>query len=253
MKKLLILMLILVVGVVGATVGTIGPFKQGVSANLIQTCNDCTFNNVTTILLGDKTLLVLNVPMQIDSSGTFYNYTLNSTYTSSFGTYEVCGVGDDSNGANWCYDFDVTANGLAQSTPQGLGSAAYLFLMIILMFVFGFMGFKLAKSQNLWIFGIFFMFLSVIFLVYNTWLGYEYHRLFTGLPDSSIPMTIFYIFMLVLVLGFLVSLTLLFLRWKEVFKYVKREIRRKESSKEEEDWDFDDQAGVQWGHGGALK
>jgi hypothetical protein len=240
----LFFILIVSMGGVSAEQGTLGCFKQDYPANLIQTCDDCGFNNITTILLGDKTLIVINEPMQKDSSGKFYNYTLNSTY--SLGTYQINGVGNDSSGSNWNFDIQVTPNGLCQSTSQGIGSMIYLVLMVILMFVFGFLGFRLAKTQNLWIFGIFFMFLSLLFLVYNTWLGYEYHRLFTGLQDSSIPETIFYIFLMLLVLGFLISLALLFLRWKEVFRYIKREIKRKESSKEEEDWDMDEWMGEDW-------
>lgn len=144
--------------------------------------------------------------------------------------------------------FEVTPLGLSQTTSQGIGSAIYLILMIVLMFVFGFIGSKMLKTENWWILGIFLMFLSSLFLVYNTWLGYEYHRLFTGLADSGMPETIFWIFLALISAGILASVILLFRHWKKVIRYLKKEMKRKDSEDTGlEDWDFEDWVGEEWG------
>jgi hypothetical protein len=100
----------------------------------------------------------------------------------------------------------------------------------------GFVGFRLMDSKYLWILGIFFLFLALLLMVYDVWLGYEYHRNFTGLTDSSMPETIFYIFMFILVAGLFTSVGLIFLKWKDLYRYIKGEITR---SKEEEEFDKD--------------
>jgi hypothetical protein len=233
MKNKLILIMILGLLLISFASASLGTFKQG-------DCVDIkTILNTTAV-----TISSLNYPnsstalgiTNMNKNGLTFNYTFCNT--SSLGTYNY--DYNDSEGNVYVNDFLVTANGQTQSTSQGLGSLAFLGLMLVLMFVFGLGGFKLAKSENLWILGIFFMFLSVLLLVYNTWLGYEYHRTLTGLADSSIPEIIFYIFLFILVLGLLSSLALLFLHWKKVFKYIKREIKRKPEGedKDVEDWNF---------------
>ena len=229
---------------------SIGTFKQNQNVTLPQLCSTCTYINITSITYPNGSLIISNIAMTKD--GSYFTYNLTNDYTTTLGTYGVNGIGNDvdcsASGCVWAYTFEITPNGLSQSTSQGIGSAIFLVLMIILMFVFGFLGFKLFKTENLWILGIFFMFLSGMFLVYNTWLGYEYHRLFTGLTDSSIPETIFYIFLLVLVLGSLTTVALLILNWKKVFRYIKQEIKRKESDdKDTEDWDMDSWGGKDFG------
>ena len=70
----------------------LGTFKQNNNVSLIQTCADCTFNNITSIKLGDGSVLIVDKAMS--QSGSYFNYSLNSTYTSSLGKYIVNGIGD---------------------------------------------------------------------------------------------------------------------------------------------------------------
>ncbi len=129
----------------------------------------------------------------------------------------------------------VTKTGLSlQSTSQGLGSLSFLILMISLTGLFGWIGFKLTESKSLWVLGIFMLFLSILFVTYDVWLGYEYQSTLTG-TTSTIPQTIFYIFLFLVVAGLLVCLALLFTRWKEVVKYLKDYFNKKE---EDTDDDF---------------
>jgi predicted membrane protein len=135
---------------------------------------------------------------------------------------------------------EVNPTGTVSTISQSIGSLGFLFLMLVLMFVFGIVGFTLFKNEYLWVVGVFFVFLASLLLIYNTWLGYEYHKYISGLPISGIPETIFYVLLLIIVLGILVSLALLFTYWKEIFKYVKSEIKKKDESQDTEDWDFDE-------------
>lgn len=149
-------------------------------------------------------------------------------------------IGDGSGGTT-TGQLEVTRLGFVPTTSQSISSLSYLAIMIFLMVFFGVLGLKLSTSDYLWVIGIFFMFLSVVFLVYNTWLGYEYHLLLTGLPNSQTPEIIFYTFMTLLLAGILVSLGLLFLHWKKVLKYVKNEVKRPEDNYEDvEEWEVDE-------------
>jgi len=246
MKNKIILTIILgifLISMASTSLDSLGTFKQNDCINISQTCATCTYVNISSISSNKNSNLISNVEMIYFGNGEWRYEFCN---TSDLGRYDVKGMADI-NGVNASFAvyFEITASGeCSQSTSQGISSAIYLVLMLVLMFTFGILGFRLFKTENLWVAGVFSMFLSVLLLVYNTWLGYEYHRILTGLPDSSIPETIFYIFLLMLVLGLLVSLALLFLNWKKVFKYIKNEIKRKqEDSKEVEDWDFDEWGG----------
>ena len=230
----------LITGGVVSALDSLGTFKQGENIRVIQTCDTATYITLSSITYPNSTIAVSQINMTSAGSGEFYYIFTN---TSTIGRYNVNGMSDGCEGTFATY-FEVTPSGTTQTTSQGLGSVMFLVLMMVLMFTFGIVGFKLAKSDNLWILGIFFMFLSALLLIYNTWLGYEYHRNLTGMSNSSIPETIFYIFLFLLVAGLLASLTLLFLHWKKVFKYIKREIKQKPSEdKDTEDWDFDEWGG----------
>ena len=223
-----------------------GTYRLNENAFLIQSCDNCTSVNISGVILGDKTNITLNAIMAEDNG--FFWYTLNSTYVTYPGEYIASGIADP-NGilTRWSYRFTVSQLAINQSTSQAIGSAIYLVLMVVLMFGVGFVGFKLAKSDTWWILGIFFMFFAWLLLVYNTFLGYQYHSIFTGLPDSGTPEIIFYILVLILVLGLLACTALLFLRWREVLKYMKKEIKRKEPNDEDlEDWDVDQWGGEDW-------
>jgi hypothetical protein len=66
--------------------------KINENINLVQTCNNCTYCNITKILNPSQFILLTNLVMTKDGSS--YNYTLNSTYTNAIGTYEwfyICG------------------------------------------------------------------------------------------------------------------------------------------------------------------
>lgn len=242
MKKILLTLLIglFLIGNILA-LDDMGTGKQNNNFTINQICDDATYVTLSTVQYPDRHIETINVNMTSTGNGA---YQYNLTNTSLIGRYDITQVSDGCEGTFATY-FEITPSGTAQTTSQGIGSMVFLVLMVTLMFVFGFIGFKLSKSEYWWVLGIFFMFLSFLLLVYNTWLGYEYHRNLTNLGDSSIPEIIFYTFLLILVLGLLTSLVLLFLHWKKVFKYVKREIKQRKESEEVEDWDLDEKRGGQ--------
>lgn len=249
--KALLLFLVLVISltIVSSQEQYLGSFNSSSCINLLQTCTNCTFINISSVELAQPYSLQLlgEVAMEKNNNGIRYNYTFCNTSVAGIYNYWTYGDPDGSLSDPVGVSFDISQLGLKQTVSQSLGSLGFLFLMIVLMFVFGFIGIKLVKSDTWWILGIFIMFFSGLFLVYNTWLGYEYHHLFTGLPNSGIPETLFWIMFLIMLLGFFVSVTLLFLRWKEVFKYVKREIKRKDKDDSDvEDWDVDQWGGNPW-------
>ena len=211
---------------------SIGTFRQSTDVNLIQTCNNCTYCNLTKVTAPDSTVLQINQEMTKDI--TSYNFTLSLGNTSQLGDYKFCyDCGNDEENMVGCVSFIVTSTGLSQTTSQGISSAIYLVLMIVLTVMFSYLSIRLFNSDRWWILGIFFGFFSFILLFYDVWLGYEYHRALTGMSDSGVPEVIFYIFTTLIIVGFLASLGLLFLKWKQVFKYIKREVTRKEEKDED--------------------
>lgn len=218
--------------------------KQNEEATLYQMCSNCTYVNITSIKYPNSSVLIIGEGM--NKSGEDYTYSFSDTSNVGNYYYNVCG---DKDGISKCevISFEVTATGYSQSTSQGIGSFGYLLLIIILMFVFGYIGFKFFQTENWWILGVFFEFMALIFLVYNSWLGYQYHKFVTGLPTSNIPETLFYMLLFILVVGSLTCLALLFRHWRKIFRYIKKEIKRKEEDDSDlEDWDVDRWGGETW-------
>ena len=146
MKKIMFLILgIFFLSFASAQIQSLGVFKIGNDINLIQTCDNCTFNNITSVLYPNSSVAISNVQMTKD--GTFYNYTFSDTNT--IGTYIVNGFGDlDGIDTVWNYDFEITSFG----TKISNSGIIYAVLLII----------------------IFLMDLLVFFLIYR--LGYENYR-----------------------------------------------------------------------------
>ena len=235
MKKIYLTLLfsILLIGLVGAT-NSLGAIKQSDCIEIPQVCASCTYVNLS-VQYPNKSIAISNQAMTSRGAGL---WTYENCDNLQLGRYDVSGMGD-LNGVDTGFSvlwYEVSSLGIAQTTSQGIGSAVYLFLMLALAVLFGWMGFKLSESKGLWLLGIFFIFLAFLLVTYNVWLGYEYHRAFTGLENSAMPETIFYIFMFILVAGLIGSGALLFLRWKELYSYIKKE---KQRMKEEEAFDGD--------------
>lgn len=146
MKKIILTLMfgLFLINLAGIDAGLIGPFEKGIDINLPQTCDDCTYNNITSILYPNSSIAISNVQMTQD--GTFFNYTLDSNYTNDLGTYLVNGVGD-LNGVDtiWFYDFVVTTTGKEVTT----GNAIISFLATLLFFILGSIFLILTFKENI--------------------------------------------------------------------------------------------------------
>jgi hypothetical protein len=223
-------------------------FKYGEGNTIVVLCQNaatglqCSANATgnLTVYYPNGTLWIGVVPMtnRLDQ----FVYNVSASQTLIIGDYfGSASIADGAVGDIVPVHIKITPSGFIQSNSQALGSFSFLILMIVLTFIFAFGGSRLLNNKTLWVLGIFMLFISVLFVIYDVWLGYEYHRNFTGLADSRIPETIFYIFLYTFVLGLLVSVALLFLRWRELARYIKREIRIKKETRDELDelWDYD--------------
>lgn len=137
MKKLLTLLImsIFLFSLCSAEQQTFGTFKKNECINLIQTCSNCTWVNITTIVypnseIADTDLIMLK-------AGTNYNYTFCKA--NQTGEYIINGIGD-LNGivTIWNYNLLVTTNGnnLATAGVIIFFSALFLILIGILLFMF---------------------------------------------------------------------------------------------------------------------
>lgn len=133
MSKKSVLVVLLFLAAIMPTVQALPTFKQGEEISLVQTCSNCTYNNITTITAPNSTIIVTNQEMTKD--GVSYNYTLVAQ--ENVGTYVVCGVGDlNTKNTVWCYDFEVTSDGYAKEVNNT--TFITLALFSIMFFVAGF-------------------------------------------------------------------------------------------------------------------
>ncbi len=134
MKKIILTIILgmFLISLASASIQTIGPFKINKDVELIQTCANCSFNNITSILSPNSSTLITNVEMTKDGSN--YNYTLNSTFVSLTGRYIVNGIGDE-NGIDtiWNYDFEVNPTGTILKTSDSIN---YVILTLGSLFFF---------------------------------------------------------------------------------------------------------------------
>jgi len=229
---ILVMFILMISGAVAMT----ETYQLGSNINLQFTCTlnnaipsgSTTFN--ISIYYPNGDYLVDNQQATAQGQGSF-NYTTNFPIVAD--CYKVkmfCTDGTYSFSDEGCYKINPT--GVDQTTSQGLGSLSYLLIMFGLTFLIGYLGFRFSESKTLWVLGIFFIFLSLLFVVYDVYLGYEYHKNFTGMANSGVPETIFWIFMFLLIAGLIISVVLLFTRWKELARYIKRELKTKNNDDE---------------------
>ena len=131
MKKIILLTLIIGIFLLSFTSAAISrlpkPVKMNDCVRLPQTCPDCTYNNISTILYPNLSIAVEGIGMS--KNGTEYNYTF--CLTGELGEYIVNGYGDTGGTlTTWNYPFDVTPNGLP--IPTAGESILYFTFMIIL-------------------------------------------------------------------------------------------------------------------------
>lgn len=141
-------MCMFLISLTSAGVGTLGTFKKGESIDLIQTCEDCTYVNITSILYPNNSQAIGQVAMTRD--GTYFNYTLTPNYTDTSGVYVVNGLGDEG-GSNtvWRYTFEVTSAGrIAPTEGEGVIYLGTLFAMILFAVFFFILSYQFKPSKD---------------------------------------------------------------------------------------------------------
>ena len=162
MKKIILITLALYLIVfVSAAQESLGVFESGICVNLLQTCDNCTYNNITSVTYPNSTYALNDVVMTKD--GNEYNYTFCDTNTT--GIYSVNGVGDlDGQHTVWSYTLKITREG-DDSTPESRTEAitrgVYFIMAISILF---FIAFLLARDSAIPIRWTFF----ILFILFTT-------------------------------------------------------------------------------------
>jgi len=109
---------------------SIGAFKYDSCIDLIQTCGNCTYNNVTSIQYPNTTRIDVDDSMTQD--GSVYNYT--NCFPALSGEYSINGIGDE-NAINktWNFKLFLSSSGLVPTTSQSFMHGIILFILIFFL------------------------------------------------------------------------------------------------------------------------
>lgn len=145
MKKtgyILLLVCILTIFSVSAQQQSLGVFKQNECVSLLQTCADCDYVNLTSVVYPNSTLaLTGNHEMTKDS------FTYNYTYcdTAATGTYVYCVLGNPSNTlTSECVDFQINDRGMAVN--DNTTNIAIIVTLLVIIVLGAFMTFYLDNA-----------------------------------------------------------------------------------------------------------
>jgi len=128
---LITLVILLVLPLINAETTTLGTFKQNSCIKLIQTCSDCTYVNISSVLYPNGQAAIGQVAMI--KAGTEYSY--NYCLTSQNGEYVVNGFADpDGEVTVWSYNLVVNSDGEYNSIMAYVLILAILTGLIILGF-----------------------------------------------------------------------------------------------------------------------
>jgi hypothetical protein len=161
-----IALMILLLGSVSASdLSGLPAQKQGSTVFIIQSCDNSTYSNISSILVGSSVIIYTTEMPEI--SDDYYVYNLTSTQT--LGTYIVNGYCDE-NGVktNWAYDFPVTKTETPLTEAETNISTNTIYFLLVLGALFIAVGLFLL-GKGFWInwLGIFFMAIGFIFLYYD--------------------------------------------------------------------------------------
>ena len=160
--NLFLIALLIILPLANASISNLGTFKQNECINLLQTCADCTYNNISSVTFGNSNgVRALTGPVVMTKSGT--EYTTNFCNATQPGTYNVNGYGDAAGTkTGWNYNFEVTPAGGAEN------NTVFFILIIIIAVGLVLLGFIL----NNYIFAFFGGLVFLIGGVYGMIYGY---------------------------------------------------------------------------------
>lgn len=144
-------------------------FKLNECANLLQTCDNCTYVNISSITYPNSTKTILNNAME--QHGLEYNYTFCNTTVLGLYYYTVIG---DKNGEQSVetISFEITPNGNKFDTGQSIGGLGVFIGVLAISFAFLFIGSKLSQEEKTLPFGFFFMVMAIILVIFSLHLGW---------------------------------------------------------------------------------
>ena len=185
-----------------SAIESLGTFKVNECVELKQTCSNCTYVNISSVLYPNSSKALQNVEMTGD--GVEYSYDFCST--TQLGSYIVNGYADvDGVKTVWAYDFFITGNG--KDNPSGAVVVLFIGLFIfILVFMTYLVIYSLGHVIKLdfdimdlaWNYGIFFALVAML-MFQNFYLGnpeiQDFLRLFVniGIFTSVFLPTIYFI------------------------------------------------------------
>jgi hypothetical protein len=205
-----------------AQVSSFGTFKQNQAVNLIQTYN-ASYCNITSITSPNSTIYIGGL---MTKSGGSFNYTFS--LTSESGSYTICGNCDTT---PWCANIDITPSGIIATSAQGNLSIGLLIGIILIMFFFGLIAFKLMDYEKLYPIAVFFLLVAIILAIYGLYLGVIFSRDYL-FASTSAPQSALFIG----TLWGLVGMMFIALLWL-VIAVVKEIRERKSLQKYGESWD----------------
>jgi len=159
---LIFLIMLVALPLTSASIPSLGVFKIGECINLLQTCADCTYNNISSVTFGNSNgMRALTGPVVMTKAGT--EYTTNFCNATVAGSYNVNGYGDPGGvKTGWNYNFVVTPAGGAEN------NTVFFIIMIIIAVGLVLLGFIL----NNYIFAFFGGLVFLIGGVYGMIYGY---------------------------------------------------------------------------------
>lgn len=135
-KNLLYIMIgMFLISLVSAS--TLGTYKKDDCINLHQVCDNCTYVNLTTVLLPNSTIYTYN--REMTKTGEDYNFTFCNTSDIGDYLYNTCG---DKDGSVVCENIEFKVNAIGFESTDARSSATnrgiYLILIIAALFFIGF-------------------------------------------------------------------------------------------------------------------
>lgn len=152
-KETFIILLLLVV--TPLVLSEVGPYKTGDDVNLTQTCNNCTYGNLTSIKYPNSTIIFSNIAMT-QNNKEFY-YTLSGNYTDPLGLYTYCyDVGNSAESSTGCIFFRVTRTG----EQVGLSNIVLPLVLLVIAGLFLALSYNFSKDKK-WLMKSFFIIMSI--------------------------------------------------------------------------------------------
>ncbi len=127
-KNLTILLFVMFFSMTLVQAIEIEPGTQGEDKLLYQTCNNCTFCNITSVTNEIGDILIGNVAF--NQNGTYYSKVLGSGNTTTLGKYTYCyDCGNSIDSETGCIDFKVTPSG-----RDGNENIALFIILIVMIY-----------------------------------------------------------------------------------------------------------------------